>query len=148
MRNVLDEMQENNLLKIHESSFWVTFFVLIFVIVVQFVMGASFKEILGELIVLFFLGSTVIVKCLKSGIWMSEYEPSHKMNFLISAIVSVVIALFSQMRVRKLDGVILHNNILQIIILILTIFIVCFLILTLTTWIYFRIYTRKENEDV
>ena len=96
MRNVLDEMQENNLLKIHESSFWVTFFVLIFVIVVQFVMGASFKEILGELIVLFFLGSTVIVKCLKSGIWMSEYEPSHKMNFLISAIVSVVIALFSR----------------------------------------------------
>ena len=147
MKNILDEMQKNKLLKIHESSLWVIFFVLNFVIVVQYIMGANFKEILGELIVLFFLSMSIVIKCVRLGIWTSEYAPSHKKNFLISAIVSVAIVLLMQIRIGRLDMVIFYNNIPKIIVLISIIYIICFLALTLAGWICFKIYTKNENYE-
>ena len=51
-KNMLDEMQDRKLLKIEEFGFWLVFWVLFAVILLQALMGATLKELAGEIAVL------------------------------------------------------------------------------------------------
>ena len=146
MKKILDEMQERKLLKIHEKGFCETFFALILVILVQYIMGGSFRDMVGEMVVLFILGINLIIRCLKSGIWMQEYKPSNKMNFLISIVISVIVAVALQIRTEKYNSILFYENILRTALLMLIISIICFLMLTFLGWIYFKVYDYNENK--
>ena len=52
LKNNLDEMLDQKLLKLEEYGFWIVFWALACAIVIQLIIGGSIKEVLGEIIVL------------------------------------------------------------------------------------------------
>ncbi len=80
--NLLDEMQEQKLLKIEHNMAWLAFYGLIAVILGQLViLGAQgARQLLGELLVFFCLCIYLIVDCVRNGIWDRKLRPEDKMG--------------------------------------------------------------------
>ena len=91
LKNHLDEMQDQKLLKIEEYGFWVMFWALVCAIVIQLIIGGSIKEVLGEIIVLLISSVYISVTTLKNGLWTRTSIPTRKGNALASIIPAVVI---------------------------------------------------------
>ena len=91
LKNHLDEMQDQKLLKIEEYGFWVMFWALVCAIVIQLIIGGSIKEVLGEIIVLLIGSIYIAVTTLKNGLWTRTSTPTRKGNALASIIPAVVL---------------------------------------------------------
>ena len=91
LKNHLDEMQDQKLLRIEEYGFWVMFWALVCAIVIQLIIGGSIKEVLGEIIVLLISSVYISVTTLKNGLWTRTSIPTRKGNALASIIPAVVI---------------------------------------------------------
>ena len=89
--NVLDEMQDQKLLKLEEYGFWILFWALAFSIVVQLVLGAPLRQVLGELIIAAIGGIWISFTTLKNGIWTRKSTPTRKANALTAIIPAALI---------------------------------------------------------
>lgn len=89
--NILDEMQENKLLKIEGAGFWLAFAGLLAAIVVQVLVRPDLRQIAGELAIFFIMSIYLIVMCLKNGLWSKAPAPSIKGSVISSVIASVAI---------------------------------------------------------
>ena len=106
IRNQLDEMQDQKLLKLEEYGFWGMFWALVLAIVIQVVAGASIKAVLGEIIVLLIGGVYISVTALKNGLWTRTSVPTRKGNALASIIPAVLIGaihIFKMIRSNRLE---------------------------------------------
>jgi cation transport ATPase len=99
---MLDEMQEQKLLRIERNGAWLAFWGLLATIVVQTVMEIGqenlFQKIAGEWVVFLCLGVYLGVSCIKNGIWDRYLQPNLKTNVVVSLIagaVSGIISLFT-----------------------------------------------------
>ncbi|MBQ6382299.1 MAG: hypothetical protein IJJ42_01700, partial [Clostridia bacterium] len=90
--NNLDEMQDQKLLKMEEYGFWIMFWALAIAIVVQLIIGSTFKEVIGEIAVLFIGSIYIAVTSLKNGLWTRTSTPSMKGNAITSIVPAVLIA--------------------------------------------------------
>lgn len=91
MKNRLDEMQEQKLLKIEHNGCWLAFFGLLIAIFVQmFLYGKDFKSIAGEWCVFMCLAWYIVVSCLKNGIWDRKFSPEPKTNLKASLIGGLI----------------------------------------------------------
>ena len=97
--NNLDEMQDQKLLKMEEYGFWIMFWALAIAIVVQLIIGSTFKEVIGEIAVLFIGSIYIAVTSLKNGLWTRTSTPSMKGN-AITSIVPAVFHLTLQLKER------------------------------------------------
>lgn len=100
-QDILDEMQDQKLLKLEESGFWILFWALVLSVLVQFVMGRSFREVLGELVVLVIGGVWITVTTLKNGIWTRKSTPTRKGNALAAVIPAVLIGALNVIKMNQ-----------------------------------------------
>ena len=96
VRNRLDEMQEQKLLRIEGKGYWIAFWGLLLIIFIQqLVYGlGDVRTIAGEWIMLMSLALYMIIRCLRNGIWDRRLEPDRRTNLKVSFIGSAVFGLF------------------------------------------------------
>ena len=83
-KNNLDEMQEQELLKIEHNGCWLAFWGLLAVMAIQMVMGVPGTQMLGEWIMFMVLALYLIIACLRKGIWDRHLKANRKTNLIIS----------------------------------------------------------------
>lgn len=83
-KNNLDEMQEQELLKIEHNGCWLAFWGLLAVMAIQMVMGVPGTQMLGEWIVFMVLALYIVIACLRKGIWDRHLKANWKTNLIIS----------------------------------------------------------------
>ena len=85
----LDEMQEQELLKIEHNGCWLAFWGLLAVMAVQMVMRVPGRQMLGEWIVFMSLSLYIAIACLRKGIWDRRLKANWKTNLVGSLIAAV-----------------------------------------------------------
>lgn len=91
-KNRLDEMQEQELLKIEHNGCWLAFWGLIIAVGVQVIVyGRERSElIVGEWIVFMCLALYIVVACIRHGIWDRRLAPTAKTNLFCSVIAGII----------------------------------------------------------
>jgi len=141
-KNNLDEMQEQKLLKIEGRGMWMAFWLLCIAIAVQFCIGTTLEQIVGELVVLAVISVYIFVACLKNGIWTRNMKPATKSHALISLIPMIVIGVTFFLRAYFNASSISTKSIIFIIVLMLVAYMGCLAALELAH----KAYTRKRNQ--
>ena len=83
-KNNLDEMQEQELLKIEHNGCCLAFWGLLVVMAVQMVMRVPGRQMLGEWTVFMALSLYIAIACLRKGIWDRRLKANRKTNLIIS----------------------------------------------------------------
>lgn len=131
----LDEMQESKLLKIQEKGFWLVFWIL-FAAFVQALIGMTLKEIAGEIVVLVAASIYIAAASLKNGLWTRNIQPTIKSNLATSIIPALILGVFWTIRsIVILDKSISESSV-QIVIAVLSAYVVCFLMLEILRRVY------------
>lgn len=141
----MDEMQKLQLLKLEGYSFWIAFWALCAAVVIQALIGTSFREIAGEMAVLLIAGGCIAVSCLKNGLWAQNYRPSAKTSAAFSAAAALALgAVFAARSILVLHKPIAPDLAGRIALLMAAAFGACFGLLELSRAIYKR---RRERLD-
>ena len=84
-KNVLDEMQEQKLLKIEHTTCRIAFVCLAASLYIQMALGKNdFVYVGGELTVLSIMSIYMLTGCIKNGIWDRMLKPNFKTNLILS----------------------------------------------------------------
>ena len=99
----LDEMQEQELLKIEHNGCWLAFWGLLIAMIVQsFAYGnMDYKTLAGEWIVFMVLALYLAFACVRRGIWDRKLAMNTKTNLIVSAIAGIVMGIFNAVMVFK-----------------------------------------------
>ena len=97
-KNNLDEMQEQKMLKIEHNGFWIAFWGLVVVMILQALAGGYLDHIMGEAVVLGIVSIYLLVDCLKNGIWDRHLKPNWKTNLLCSLATGLFMGIFNWFR--------------------------------------------------
>ena len=131
-KNNLDEMQEQELLKIEHNGCWLAFWGLLAAMIVQsFAFGImDFRALAGEWIVFMALALYLAAACVRKGIWDRKLAMNTKTNLAVSAIAGLGLGIF--------NAIIIYKNyhkpvgtIAAAVIIAVICFILCFVILTI-----------------
>ncbi|MDE6749659.1 MAG: hypothetical protein K2K21_11465 [Lachnospiraceae bacterium] len=148
MKNRLDEMQEQKMLKIEHNGYWMAFWGLFTALFVQqFVYGpGEWKYVAGEWIVFMCIALYMVFGCIKNGIWDRRLAPTNWVNMGASTIGGVFAGIFgfltSYRQYHKLYGSIATGVIFFIMVVT-----ACFSALTLSAFLYKRKRDKIENEE-
>lgn len=140
----LDEMKRLKLLKIEEKGFYLMFYGLVFVIVVQAFLNdfKDIQEVILPMVLLVIVSIYFIIACFKEGIW-SYQDVNQKKSIVVSIFVGIVGAFIFGYKLYLLNR--LHVGYLLMIFLIVTI--LMYLILTGVNRIYVKRVERLEDGD-
>ena len=92
-RSNLDEMQEQELLKIEHNGCWLAFWGLLLAMIVQTILGRS-EAVLGEWIVFMALCVYLAVDCMRKGIWDRRLKMDAKTNTIVSLVAAAAAGIF------------------------------------------------------
>ena len=131
MKSNLDEMQEQELLKIEHNGCWLAFWGLLIAMIVQsFAFGnMDFRTLAGEWIVFMMLALYLAFACVRKGIWDRKLAMNTKTNLITSAIAGIVMGIFNAVMVFKNFHKPAGTAIAAVIVAAIT-FIICFAALT------------------
>ena len=145
--NMFDEMQDRKLLKIEEVGFWLVFWVLFAVILLQALMGATLKELAGEIAVLLAASVYIVSSNLKNGLWGRSYTPTLKAVVIASVLASVIFGIINAVRAFViLKNPVEPGAIFQIAALCVGVFILCFALMEVFRLIYKK--RRRKLDDI
>ena len=102
-KNNLDEMQEQELLKIEHNGCWLAFWGLLAAILVQsFLFGKiDFRTMAGEWVVFMVLSLYLAVACVRKGIWDRSLKMNSRTNFIAALIAGAVMGLFNAVMIFR-----------------------------------------------
>lgn len=131
-KNNLDEMQEQELLKIEHNGCWLAFWgLLIAMIVESFAYGnMDFRTLAGEWIIFMVLSLYLAFACVRRGIWDRRLGMNTKTNLLISAAAGLVMGIFNAVIIFKNYHKPLGSFLAAVIVALIT-FGLCFVILSI-----------------
>lgn len=89
----LDEMQEQNLMKLECRVCWLAYWLLLAVILIQLIFADSIKAVLGEFIVLLIMCGYLVIGCLRMGIWDRRWKANWKTSLIAGLITGSVVGL-------------------------------------------------------
>lgn len=93
-KSILDERQEQALLKIEHNGCWLAFVGLFAAILVEMIVfGFDFRTLAGEWIVFMALSFYLVIDCLRNGIWDRKLKANFRTNLLVSLIAGAVFGL-------------------------------------------------------
>lgn len=140
----LDEMKRLKLLKIEEKGFYLMFYGLVFVIVVQAFLNdfKDIQEVILPIVLLVTVSIYFIIVCFKEGIWLYQ-DVNQKKSIVVSIFVGIVGAFIFGYKLYLLNR--LHVGYLLMIFLIVTI--LMYLILTGVNRIYVKRVDHLEDGD-
>ena len=143
----LDEMQDQKLLRIEESGFWLVFWVLFGAIIIQFLLGTHLKEVAGEVSALFVGSIYIAVSSLKNGLWTRSYAPNFKTNAFASLFPALLLGIIKAVRIFATSlGQISPDAILKLLLNILVVYAICLIVLEIMRLVYNR--RRKKLDDL
>ena len=101
--NNLDEMQEQELLKIEHNGCWLAFWLLLASMVVQsiFYRTMDFRTLAGEWVVFMVLALYLAFACMRKGIWDRRLGMNARNNLVISLIAGAALGIFQAVMVGK-----------------------------------------------
>ena len=145
--NMLDEMQDNKLLKTEEFGFWLVFWVLAAAVLLQALMGTTLKELMGEMAALSVASVYIVFSGLKNGLWTRKYTPTLKTNVITSLIPSFIFGAVNAVRAF----VILKKPIelgatVRIAVMCVGVYILCFAIMEVFRCVYKK--RRRKLDDI
>ena len=128
----LDEMQEQELLKIEHNGCWLAFWLLLAVLIIQTIAFGKmeFRTLAGEWIVFMTLSLYLAIACIRKGIWDRKLQMNHKTNLVASLIAAVVVGLLNMFVIFRNYHKPLGTLAAVLIISAIT-FVLCFVILTI-----------------
>ena len=91
-KNNLDEMQEQELLKIEHYGCWMAYWGLLAAMVIQMVMRVPGAQMLGEWIIFVIMSLYICIACMRKGIWDRRLKANWKTNLVISLLAAVAVA--------------------------------------------------------
>ena len=132
-KNNLDEMQEQELLKIEHNGCWLAFWLLLAAMIVQSVVfeGIQLRTLAGEWCVFMILSLYLAFACVRKGIWDRKIPMNTKSHFLLSLIAGAVVGVFNAVMIFKNYQKPVGTMAGAVITAIIT-FILCFVALTAT----------------
>lgn len=138
----LDEMQLEKLHKIEEVGENICFFGLIAAILIQLLLGCTFRQIIGELIVFFALTVYTLVASLTQGIWSKSVAPTLRNNLLGGVIAAVTVGAFFAAKLFLFSKLAVTSARMRMIaIMMIIVFVLCFLPLEL----FRRLYQKRRD---
>lgn len=150
MKNKLDEMQEQKMLKIEHNGCWFAFWGLLAALFIQVLIygygNDSWRYMVGEWIVFMCLALYIVIDCLRNGIWDRHLSPTLNVNICASAIGGVIVGVLnftSSYRNYYMSAVAVATGIVSGIM----VFILCFAGLTCCTFLYKKRVAHMEQED-
>ena len=150
MKNRLDEMQEQKMLKIERNGCWFAFWGLLAVLLIQVIVYGygddSWRYMVGEWIVFMCLALYILIDCLRNGIWDRRLSPTPKVNICVSVIAGIVVCAVnfaaSYRNYHMLAGAIATGIVMGVLCCGL-----CFGALTWCTFLYRKRVSHLEQED-
>lgn len=150
MKNKLDEMQEQKMLKIERNGCWFAFWGLIAVLFIQAVMygyeADGWRYMAGEWIVFMCLAVYISVDCLRNGIWDRRLSPTPIANGCAGVIAGIIVGILNFVltyrRHHMLSGAVAAGIFLGVMT-----FVLCFAALTFGTLIYKKRVKHLEQEE-
>ena len=143
-KNNLDEMQEQELLKIEHNGCWLAFWGLLAVMAIQMVMGVPGTQMLGEWIVFMVLALYLVIACLRKGIWDRHLKANRKTNLIVSllagAAAGILITVSNPYLSEPLDYVLVAGISGGFT------FVLCFIFLSLSMKLYKKRREKLEQE--
>lgn len=138
MKNNLDEMQEQRLLKIERNGFWFAFWGLAAALLIQMALtNFRFEYIIGEFIVFMFIALYIVGACIRHGIWDRKLKPEPATNLILSLLAGLVTCLYSGIS-NYLKYHMLFGSLAAGIIFFIFTFIMVFTVLSISTYFYKR----------
>ena len=130
-KNNLDEMQEQELLKIEHNGCWLAFWLLLAALLIQTIVYGSidFRTLAGEWIVFMGLSLYLAIACVRRGIWDRRLAMNAKTNLIFSLIAAVVVAVINAVVIFKNYQKPVGTAAAALITALIT-FVLCYLILT------------------
>ena len=98
---VLDERELQELYRIEHAGLWVMYLLLCGVIVVQLLLGAQMRQLVGELTVVSLVGVGMIIAYARRGIWDAHARPSGRDNALYAFVSGVCVSLIVIVHTRR-----------------------------------------------
>ena len=146
-KNMLDEMQDNQLLKIEEFGFWLVFWVLFAAVLLQALLGTTLKELMGEIAALLAASVYIVFSSLKNGLWTRKVTPTLKTNVIASLIPSFIFGAVNAVRAFViLKKPIEFRSTIQIVAMCVGVYILCFALLEVFRLIYKK--RRGKLDDI
>ena len=139
----LDEMQEQALLKIEHNGCCLAFWGLLAAMGIQMLLKVPGKAMLGEWIVFMALCVYLLAACLRQGIWDRHLKANPKTNLVVSAVACVAVSIFFGVLFRENASELLDYLLISAIPGI-TVFILCFALMTVCSALYKK---RREKLD-
>lgn len=147
LKNNLDEMQEQKLLKIEHNGCWLAFWGLLAAMLAQSFIYAedASRYMAGEWAVFMLLSVYMLADCLRAGVWDRHLKASPKANLLYSGVAAVVMGVayffialknYGDMRTAILTGVMMLASV----------FVACFLALLFCAAIYKKRLKKLESQ--
>ena len=95
-KNNLDEMQEQELLKLECRGFWLLWWALLAAMAVQLLVYGveAYRHLLGEWVVFMLSCVYMVAACIKQGLWDRKLRPNFKTNLFLSLVAAVVTGSF------------------------------------------------------
>ena len=99
----LDEMQEQELLKIEHNGCWLVFWLLLASMVIQSIVyrRTDFRTIAGEWIVFMILAIYLAFACIRKGIWDRRIPMTTKSNVIISCLAGFITGLLNALIISR-----------------------------------------------
>lgn len=103
-KSQLDEMQEHTLLTIESRGFWLIWWLLLAVLLGEWLFGYTMRETLGIFIVFMISCAYTLTACLRAGIWSRTMKANSRTNVLCSLAGAAVIAVFTFLKMSVYDA--------------------------------------------
>lgn len=102
-KNNLDEMQEQELLKIEHNGCWLAFWGLMIAMAVQIITVGygDFRVFAGEFVVFMVLAVYIAIACARRGIWDRRIPMNTRANLMVSAIAAIAAGVFNALTIFK-----------------------------------------------
>lgn len=140
-KNNLDEMQEQELLKIEHNGCWLAFWGLLAAMTIQMVLGVPRVQMAGEWVIFMTLSLYLCITCLRKGIWDRHLQANGKTNLTASVLAGIAVGILTAVSCRQYIREPLDLVVIGCIPAVLT-FVLCFAGLTVCT----RLYRNRRNK--
>ena len=97
MKNKLDEMQEQKMLKIEHNGCWLAFWGLLIALLIQLLIygPGELRQMAGEWIVFMCLALYISIDCIRNGVWDRWLSPTPAANACASIIAGIIVAVLN-----------------------------------------------------
>ena len=138
----LDEMQEQEMLKIEHYGCWMAYWGLLAAMVIQMVMRVPGAQMLGEWIIFVIMSLYICIACMRKGIWDRHLKANWKTNLVISLLAAVAVAVLVILSNPYLSEPL--DYVLTAGLTVVFTFVLCFFVLSISMKLYKK---RREKLD-